>query len=340
MTTVPEREMAKGKGPKGLDWSGIYPATVIPFKDKTCREVDEEAWRILLRDILEADITGIDPNEVEGLSREETIRLIKIAKEETKGRIPVSGKVEARCAEWTWDLVEEAKPVVDAGADFLYLHPRPEFDNFEDFVNLYKSFDKAVGVPFITLLAPSVGISAGVMKRIALECENLVGYKIRARYNIWDMKEVVHNLREAEAETGRHVCPLLAGDHGLVECLINGAEGNFNGGGSWRAREDVAIYQAVVNGDYNKAFAIQKRLEPVTDAVRGMYGARIMSAGSHPLRYKIVCWLLGKIPNPYARLPRVPLIEEALMLREALIKSGLKVVREAKEVRELEASEY
>ena len=59
---------ATGKGPMGLDWSGCYPATIIPFKDKTCREVDEEAFRILVRDILEADIAGLDPNEVEEFS--------------------------------------------------------------------------------------------------------------------------------------------------------------------------------------------------------------------------------------------------------------------------------
>ena len=52
---------ADSKGPLGLDWSGCYPCTVIPFKDKSCKEVDEDAFRSLVRDLLESDIAGIDP---------------------------------------------------------------------------------------------------------------------------------------------------------------------------------------------------------------------------------------------------------------------------------------
>jgi 4-hydroxy-tetrahydrodipicolinate synthase len=327
-----------GKGPMGIDWSGCYPCTIIPFKDKTCREVDEEAFRILVRDLLEADIAGIDPNEEEGLSREETIRLMQIAQEEAKGRVPVSGKVEARNAGWTWDLIDEAKQVIDAGADFLYFHPPVGLDNMEDFVNLYKTFCKAVRTPMMALM---VGVSPSVIKQVALVGESIAAFKYENRENIGLMKELVANMKEVEAETGRHVCPLRAGDQGLAECLANGAEGNFNGGGSWRVREDVAIYKAVKRGDLNEAFAIQNRMDPATDAVRGRYGARLMPYYRFPYRYKIVCWLLGKVPNPYSRLPRVAFSnEEVLMLREALIKSGLKVVREPKECMNLGVSEY
>ena len=318
-----------GKGPMGLDWSGCYPCTIIPFKDKTCREVDEEAFRILVRDILESDIAGIDPNEVEGLSNEETIRLMQIAKEEAKGRIPVTGKVEPRNQLWTWDLIEEAQRVIEAGADVLYVHPFPEMDNMVDFVNLYKTLDKAVKTPIIGLIA---GVPPSVLKQICLECENIAAWKFENNENIGLMKQLVWNMQEVEAETGRHVCSLRAGDQGLAECLVNGADGNFNGGGSWRVREDVAIYKAVQRGDLNEAFAIQKRMEPATEAVRGRYGTRIMPYGRFPYRYKIVCWLMGKIPNYYARLPRTAFSnEEVLMLRDALIRSGLKVVKAPEE---------
>ena len=214
-----------GKGPMGLDWSGCYPCTIIPFKDKTCREVDEEAFRILVRDLLEADIAGLDPNEVEGLSREETIRLMQIAKEEAKGRIPVTGKVEPRNQLWTWDLIEEAQRVIEAGADVLYVHPLPEMDNMEDFVNLYKTLDKSVSTPIIGLVA---GVPPSVLKQICLECENIAAWKFENNENIGLMKQLVWSMQEVEAQTGRHVCSLRAGDQGLAECLVNGADGNFN----------------------------------------------------------------------------------------------------------------
>ena len=327
-----------GNGPMGLDWSGSYPCTIIPFKDSSCREIDENAFRILVRDLLEGDIAGLDPNEAEGLSREETIRLMQIAKEEAKGRIPVTGKVEPRNQLWSWDVIEEAERVIEAGADVLYVHPAPEADNWEDFVNLYKTLSKAVSTPII---GRAGGVPPSVYRQITLECETLAGWKFAARGNVGLMQEMVWCMRDVEAKTGRHVSVLLAGDHALAECLINGAEGNFNGGGSWRSKEDVAIYQAVKSGDLNKAFAIQNKVEPATEAVRGRYRSTIKPYGRFPYRYKLVCWLLGKIPNHYARSPRVAFSdEEVLMLRDAVIQSGLKVVREPKECMGLGVSSY
>lgn len=339
MLTPGVQGLPKGKGPKGRDWAGVYPATVIPFKDKTCREVDEAAYRALLRDILKAGVTGIDPNEAESLSVKETVRLMEIAREESGGNMPISGKVEARCERWVWNLVEEARPIVDAGADFLYLHPTPEKDNFLEYVNLFKMFDKMVGVPFMALMSPH-NVPVPVMKQIAIECENLAAFKCFMAYNFWDLKRLVAALKDAEAETGRHVCVLLAGDHGLAEALINGAEGNFNGGASWRADADASIYRAVKAGDYNKAFAIQNKIQPASDGVRGLFGADLRPAGYFTLRFKLASWLLGKVPNPYARLPRLLLAEEALLMRDLLIKSGLEVVRSEAECRKLEMSDY
>jgi 4-hydroxy-tetrahydrodipicolinate synthase len=327
-----------GNGPMGLDWSGCYPCTVIPFTDKNCREVDEDAFRSLVRDLLESDIAGIDPNEVEGLSREETIRLMQIAKEEAKGRVPITGKVEARNGQWTWDLIEEAEQVIEAGADVLYVHPWPEGENWEDYINLYKTFDAAFDIPIIGL---QINTPPWVMKKISMACNNIAAWKFEIAENLGLMKQYVWTMQDVEAATGKHICPLRAGDQHLAECLVNGAEGNFNGGGSWRSREDVAIYQAVKNQDLNKAFAIQKKMEPATEAMRGKFRTKLATYWRFPLRYKLACWMLGKIPKPYARLPRTAFSdEEVLMLRDSLLKSGLKVVREPGECMNLGTSDY
>ena len=103
----------------------------------------------------------------------------------------------------------------------------------------------------------------------------------------------------------------------------------------------MAIYKAVKRGDLNEAFAIQKRIEPASDAVRGRYGSRTLPLWKFPHRYKVAAWLTGKVPNPYARLPRTAISdEEMLALRDALIKSGFDVVRSAKECTGLGAATY
>jgi len=85
----------------------------------------------------------------------------------------------------------------------------------------------------------------------------------------------------------------------------------------------------------------QKRVEPATDAVRGVYGSKNLPLWKFPHRYKLAAWLTGKVPRPYARLPRTAFAdEEVLMLRDALIRSGYKVVREPGECKGLGASNY
>ncbi|MFH0809292.1 MAG: dihydrodipicolinate synthase family protein [Pseudomonadota bacterium] len=338
----------KGKGPKGRDWAGMYPAACVVWTDKTCKELDEEAYRELLRDMLVPEIAGLFVSSAhEGLSLPERLRVLRIAKEEAKGRVPVTGGV---MGDWTWQAVEQGKANVDAGADIIYFVPPTipgtDYDRDDKIIlNHFRMFAKAVKAPFIVpawVQGPAAHyIPAKTLKKIALECENLVGYKLEVMTSIRGMKAAVAAMQEVEEESGRHVCPFLAGDHGLAEMLANGAEGNVNGGGVWRGREDVAIYQAVKKGDLTSALEIQERLAPTCDAIRGMFGTTIRPYGDFPYRYKIVAWLMGKIPRPYARAPFMPVSkEEVLWLREAVIKSGLKAVRKASECREFEASEY
>jgi dihydrodipicolinate synthase/N-acetylneuraminate lyase len=284
----------------------------------------------------------------EGLSLQERLKVLRIAKEEAKGRVPVFGGV---LGDWTWQAIEWGKANVDAGSDILYFVPPTllgmDYDRDDrEVLNHFRMFDKALKTPFIVPAWPVAPgnahyIPVKTLKKIAIECENLVGYKLEVLTSIRTMKAVVAAMKEVEAETGRHVCSYLAGDHGLAEMLINGAEGNVNGGGVWRGREDVAIYQSVRKGQLADALGIQERLAPTCDAIRGMFGATIRPYGDFPYRYKIVAWLMGKIPRPYARAPFVPVSkDEVLWLREAVVKSGLKAVRDVKECREFETSEY
>lgn len=319
----------KGKGPKGLDWSGIYPSSCVVWTDKSCREIDEEAFRELLRDLMKYDIAGLGVTLThEGLTLKERLRAVKIGKEESKGRLSLRA---GATGEWTLQVIEEAKIMVDAGIDVLYLHPTPIGEYEEKFlVDHFKRFDKAVRTPFFIMCGPPK-VSASTLKRIAIECENLVGYKIPTSHDFWVMNAVIDALKEAEAETGRHVCPIIAGVAGdLAFALMHGAEGNISGGGVWRVKEDVEVFKAVKRGDYTQAIAMEKKLAPANNAQHGAYKGG--SWGDLITRYKIFAWLMGKIPRPYARPPFVPMSkEEILLLREALIKSELKVVREAKE---------
>lgn len=320
------------------NWDGIYPAACVIYKDKSCREIDEEAYRQHVSDLLsQQGIAGLFVSSAhEGLSMEEKVKMLKIAVGEAKGKLPVVGGV---WADYTWMVIEQGKINKEAGADALYFLPPTitGYDPIDDelLVEHVKRFDKEVGLPFFFYGSPMVRgphtVLPKTFKKIALETQNLVAWKIASLYHLGVFRECLNALREAENETGRHVAALLAGDHGLVEALKNGGNGNVNGGGVYRVKEDVEIFEAVKKGDIAKAYAIQDRMRPITDAIRGELVKK--SHVHFPYRYKVAAWLLGKIPRPYIRRPLMPISkEEVEALRSALIKSGMKPVREAQEI--------
>ena len=326
---------------KNFKVEGVLPSVCVVYKDKSCRELDEEAYRELLRYLLQTDISALvvggHAGEAECLSMEERLRVIKIAKEEAKGKVPVLGGI---IADATWMAIEQGKIQRDAGADaFLFCPPTIIAWDPNTAENLLiehvKRFDKQVKMPFIMFGGPtsegSYQILPKTLKRLAIEAENLVGWKITTRYDLGAFRGCLRALREAEKQTGKQIGVLNAGDHILVETIREGGDGTLNGGSIYRAAEDVEIYKAVKKGDIVKAYAIQDKLRPITDAIRGvLYG---YSHTYFHYRYKVAAWLLGKIPRPYMRLPMLPVSkEEVEVMRDALIKSGMKPVREAQAI--------
>ena len=326
---------------KSFKVEGVIPSVCVVWKDKTCKELDEEAYRLLLRDMLKSNISafivGGHAGETECLTMEERLRVLQIAKEEAKEKIPVMGGV---IADATWMAIEQGKMQKEAGADGVLFCP-PTIIGWDPntaddmIVEHVKKFDKEADIPFIFFGGPTsegtYKILPKTFKRLALEAENLVGWKITARYDLGTFKSCLKALRDAEKITGRKVAALNAGDHILVEVLREGGDGTVNGGSVYRAAEDVEIYESVKKGDIVRAYEIQDRLRPTIDAIRGvMYG---YSHTYFHYRYKVAAWLMGKIPRPHMRLPMLPVSrEEVQIMRDALVKSGLKPTREAEEI--------
>lgn len=322
-------------------WEGIFPSVCVVYKDKSCRAIDEDAYRELLRDLLKVDIgalvVGGHAGETECLTMDERMRVIKIAQEEAKGKVPIVGGV---ISDSTWWAIEQGKKQKDVGADAVLFMPASligwdpvKADHF--IIEHLRRFDKEVDMPIIFFGGPndqgSYQILPQTFKKLALEIKSLVAWKITTRYDLGAFMAVVKALREAEEETGRHVAALFAGDSLLVEALRLGGDGNLNGADNFRAAEDVEIFKAVKRGDILKAFALQDRLGPITDAIRGVLPGQSRTAFHY--RYKVAAWLLGKIPRPHMRLPQMPISkEEVEMLRDALVRSGMKPVREAEEL--------
>ena len=328
----------------GKTWEGIFPSVCVVFTDKSCREIDYDAYREHLRkNILSADIgalvVGGHAGETECMTMDERLKVIKIAQEEAKGRVPVVGGV---ISDSTWGAIEQGKIQKDAGVDGVLFMPPTilcwEPDKSDDFILEHlKKFDREVDLPIIFFGSPnnvgSYKILPQTFKKLGLEIKNLVAWKITCEYDLGVFLHCMKALRDAEKETGRHVAALCAGEHILVDVIRLGGDGNLNGGENYRAAEDVEIYKAVKRGDIERATLMHDKTRPITEAVRGIvYG---WSWTPFHYRYKVAAWLRGYIPRPHMRLPQTPISkEEVEVMRSALIESGMEVVREA-EVLEL-----
>ena len=325
-------------------WEGIFPAVCVVYTDKSCKLIDEDAYRVHVRNLIRHGVAGLvvggHASEIDCLSMNERKRVIQIAKEESKGSIPVVGGVTSNC---TWMAIEEGKHAKAAGADAILFMP-PTIVAWDPatgddlLVEHIKRFDQQADIPFIYYGGPPGSGAVGTFqilpktfKRLALETKNMVAWKITTRHDIGAFRACHGALIEAESKTGRHVAALIAGDFGLAEMFKYGADGTLNGGDNYRAPEDIAIFKAVRRGDLTQAFAIQERLQPIADAIRGIINGRGVTY--FHFRYKVATWLLGMIPRPHMRLPQMPISKEDVeLIRTALIKSGMNPVREAESI--------
>ncbi len=313
---------------------GVIPSACIVFTDESCRRLDEDAtrkqFRYLLKHEIGALVVGGHAGEVECLDPDERKTVLRIAKEEAKGKVPVVGGIVADSTREAIRMGLEAK---EAGADAVLFCPptiigydRETGGNF--YVEHYAKFDEEVDLPIIMFGSPSLARTAGTynilpktFKAIAERVENVVACKITARWDIGAFRSTVRALKEV-----RDISCLFAGSSNMFVALMYGADGNLSGDGNYRAAEDIDIYKAVKNNDLVKAKAIQDRLSFLTDFVKD---GRNSPTYFH-YRYKVVTWLMGLIPRPHMRLPQLPPpLEEIRFIREALVRAGMPVAREA-----------
>jgi 4-hydroxy-tetrahydrodipicolinate synthase len=315
---------------------GIIPATPVMYTDPDCLTVDYDAVRAHFRYLVSHEIAALcvggHAGETECLTMDERLKIIDIAVDEAAGRVPVIGGV---IADSTWSAIEQAKRQRDRGVDGL-LVCAPTILAWDAAVGdemllaHFSAIDRQCPMPFIVYGGPGAGEGStcrqlpATFTKVAKACENLVAWKIPIRGVTTgknSLEECVDALREAEIVTGRRVSALLAGDFDTVGALVAGAQGNVNANESVRVEDNTAIYAAFKRGDIDQARQVQKRSQPLVDAI---YGIRVgCSYVWFHYRGKIAAWMMGKISTPYMRLPQVPPpAKEIQMIYDALIASG------------------
>jgi 4-hydroxy-tetrahydrodipicolinate synthase len=267
-------------------FKGAIVAIVTPFKNG---EVDEEALRELIEFQIESGTDGIVPCGTTGesatLSHEEHDRVIEIAVDAVKKRVPVIAGTGSNSTKEAIRLTRHAHEVGADGA--LMVTPYYNRPTQEGLYQHYKAVAEEVPIPVIPYNVPSrtgTNLLPETDARLA-KISNIVGIKEASG----DLKQISKVIQlcgdDFDVLSGDDftVLPILAvGGKGVISVVSNVAPADMAG-----------LVDAFEAGDYAKAREFHFKMWPLMEA---------LFFETNPIPAKAALSMMGKI-NYELRLP-------------------------------------
>lgn len=286
---------------------GSLPALVTPFKDG---KVDEEGFRSFVNWQIAEGSHGLVPVGTTGesptLTHAEHKRVVKMAIEEAKGRVPV---IAGAGSNSTAEAIDFAIGAEKDGADaLLIVTPYYNKPTQEGLYQHFKAINDAVGIPIFIYNIPGrsvIDMSVETMKRL-YELKNIAG-----------VKDATANMNRASLQRqmlGKDFIQLSGEDATALGFNAHGGVGCISVTANVAPRLCAEFQELTLKGDYAGALAIQDRLIP-------LHTALFVETNPAPAKYALS--LLGKMDDT-ARLPMVPLMPATReQVRAAMIHAGL-----------------
>ena len=289
-------------------FKGSLVALITPMRPDG--SVDEKAyaefvdWQIKegTDAVVPVGTTGESPT----LSHDEHKRVVEIAIEVAKGRVPVIAGAGSNSTAEAIDLARHARK---AGADAtLIVTPYYNKPTQEGMYLHFKAIADAVDLPMIIYNIPPrsvVDMSVETMARLAKH-RNIVGVKDATA----NLARPLHTKRSC----GDDFCQLSGEDHTAIAFLAAGGDGCISVTANVAPRLCAAMQDAWQEGRVKDAMAIQNRLVPLHDA---------LFSETSPAPVKFAASLLGKT-SEHCRLPLAPIMEGTrAKVRSAMTEAGL-----------------
>ncbi|WP_374382905.1 4-hydroxy-tetrahydrodipicolinate synthase [Dongia sp.] len=286
-------------------FKGSLTALVTPFRNGA---VDEAAFQKFVDWQIKEGIDGVVPvgttGECPTVSHEEHHRIVELAIEVAKGRVPVIAGTGSNSTQEAIDLTRHAEK---AGADAAlvvlpyYNRPTPE-GQFQHF----KAIHDATNLPIIIYNVPprsAVDMSIDTMKRCA-ELPRVVGVK--------DATADLARPARTKLAIGADFCQLSGEDATALPFLAQGGVGCISVTSNVAPKLTSEMHKAWRAGDLKKAMEINERLMPVNDAM-------FCETSPGPVKYALS--IMGHI-LPDLRLPLAPISDVSKQKVEAALKKA------------------
>jgi 4-hydroxy-tetrahydrodipicolinate synthase len=242
-------------------YEGVCTALITPFAADG--SVDEGAFRDLVESQINDGVSGLVPMGTTGesptLSHEEHLRVIKLAVEQAKGRVPVIAGTGSNSTEEAVSLTIRAK---ELGADAsLQVAPYYNKPTQEGFYRHFISVAEAAKLPLIIYNIPGrsgKNIENDTMLRLA-EHEHIVGVK-EASGDLSQVMDLV--MRKPEDFT------VLSGDDNLGYPIIAlGGRGIISVAGNLIPGRMAKLVASALAGDMERARSLHYELLPLFKAL-------------------------------------------------------------------------
>jgi 4-hydroxy-tetrahydrodipicolinate synthase len=242
------------------DFRGVYPAITTPFREDD--RIDVENLRENARRLERAGVSGIVPVGTTGesatLTHDEHVHVVETVVDSVS--IPV---IAGAGSNSTREAIELAGRSADAGADGLLLispyYNKPEPAGMETH---FEAIADAVDLPQIVYNVPGrTGRSIAVDSIVSLAGhENVRGYKA-ASGDLGRVGEILERTQEEDFE-------VLSGEDALtLPSLSLGARGTISVVANVEPERTVAMVEAALEGEYDRARALHRELGPLMRAL-------------------------------------------------------------------------
>ncbi len=241
---------------------GIIVPIITPMNDD--ESFNEAQFRIEINRLIEGGVSGIfalgTNGEVYALSEEEKLRVIKVAVDEVKGRVPVYAGTG--CI-GTKETVEMSKKAEDLGVDALSV-VSPYFVSVsqDDLYRHFSAVAKSVKLPILLYNMPARtgnNINYTTVRKLVAENPNIVGTK--------DSSGNFDNTLRYIEDTGGKVSVLAGNDSLILWTLLAGGTGAISGWSNVFPKLICSIYDHWAKGDFEAANKAQRAIRPFRDVM-------------------------------------------------------------------------
>ncbi len=274
---------------------GTMTALVTPFSNG---KIDEDAFRNHLERQIDAGVNGVIPagttGEAATLSFDEHKQVIRIAVEQSAGRVPVIAGTGSNNTAESIELTAAAK---DLGADAaLLISPYYNKPTQDGIYHHYRAVADAVHIPQLVYNVPGrtnsniLPETVGRLSHIA----NIVGIKDATA----DMEQLAHTMAACDARIEFY----SGDDASVLPFMAMGGKGVISVVSNIVPRAMLALTNAMRSDDLDRAHRAQFSMRELN---------RVLFVQSNPIPVKAACAAVGWMGSEM-RLPLLPMGGEPL----------------------------